>query len=169
MKKILIILAGILSSLPMFSQEIETGYRGFVDVGYNLSVTKVSVGGYQADISNSISLRTSQGYQVAADYFFIGAGVGVEYWHEGTAWSVPVFADFRSDFIRFGRSSLFADVQVGYRFVDVEGLTFNPQVGYRIGLSEKVGLNAGIGYDLYTIKGISGTGGSISFKVGVDF
>lgn len=169
MKKFLIALVVLLSFGPLSAQEIETGYRGFVDVGYNLSVSKVQIGSYQADISNSIALRTSHGYQVVADYFFVGAGVGVEYWHEGTAWSVPVFADFRSDFARFGRSSIFIDAQVGYRFADVEGLTFNPQIGYRVGLSEKVGINVGVGYDLYTVKDISGTGGSISFKVGVDF
>ena len=169
MKKILAFVVGLLACTPLFAQEIETGYRGFVDVGYGLSVSKIQVGSYEADISNNINLRTSHGYQVVADYFFVGAGVGVEYWHEGSAWSVPVFADLRSDFVRFGRCTIFADAQIGYRFVDAEGLTFNPEVGLRVGLSEKVGLNIGVGYNLYTLKNISGTGGLVTFKVGVDF
>lgn len=168
MKKKLFIIFIALCSFSA-SAQIEKGYRGFADFGYGISTSQISDGMYSADISNYINISTSHGYQLIEDYLFVGAGVGFEYWHEGSAISIPIFADIRSDFYTFNKFSIFADLKIGYRVNDVQGFTMNPQVGVRYALNDKIGLNLGIGSDIYKIQDFEGTGTAFTIKLGVDF
>ncbi|MCH5347271.1 MAG: hypothetical protein J1E63_09185 [Muribaculaceae bacterium] len=168
MKKILFAIIVALCSITA-SAQIETGYRGFADIGYGISTSEISDGIYSADVSNYLTISTTHGYQVIENYLFVGAGVGLEYWHEGSAVSIPIFADVRSDFYTANRFSIFGDLKIGYRANDAQGLTINPQVGVRFALNDNIGLNLGVGSDIYKIQDLDGTGSAFTIKLGVDF
>lgn len=145
-------------SVATFAQR-ESGYRGFFDAGYVISATKIG----DADVSNRISATTSHGYQIN-ETFFAGAGAGFQYFHQGEAYTIPVFGDLRADISKF-----FVDAKIGYSLGDWEGFYLNPAVGYRFPLGEKLGLNISAGYLLQTLSGVDGTSGDITLHIGIDF
>ncbi len=146
--------------------QIATGYRGFVDAGYGISVSKVSIGGYEADISDQLFLSTSHGYQIIPQ-LFVGGGAGVTYYHEGSTVAFPVFAHVRTDF--GSRLGFFAEVKGGYTIKDIDGAFFVPTVGIRYGITDRLGINLGVGYMAQKVSGMDGTSGSVNIKVGIDF
>lgn len=170
MKKILIAIIVAVSAFSL-SAQIEKGYRGFANIGYGISTTEITsyFDGSTFDVSNYLTLTTTHGYQLVENYLFVGAGLGIEYWHEASCVSMPLFADIRSDFYTTGKFSIFADAKIGYRVLDVQGFTFDPQVGGRFAISDKLGINVGIGYNVYTVKDVDGSAGAVTIKVGVDF
>ncbi len=150
--------------------QIETGYRGFVDAGYGISISKVTFtyGSYsdEADISNQAFLTTSHGYQLMP-YLFVGAGAGVTYYHEGSTVAFPVFGHIRTDF--GSRLGFFAEAKGGYTIKDINGAFIAPTVGIRYGLTDRLGLNFGVGYLAQKMEDIDGTLGAINIKIGIDF
>ena len=150
--------------------QIETGYRGFVDAGYGISVSKVTFSnGYyseEADISNQALLTTSHGYQLLS-HLFVGGGAGVTYYHEGSTVAFPVFGHIRTDF--GSRLGFFAEVKTGYTVKDIDGAFVAPTVGIRYALNDKFGLNFGVGYLAQKVKDMDGTLSAINIKVGFDF
>ena len=163
MKKIILVAVFVtLASTLAFAQK-SVGFKGAVNAGYVVSCSKIG----SVDLSNRIAVEAIGGYQITPN-FFAGVGVGGQYFHEGEAWEVPVFADLRYDILN-NSISPFIDAQVGYSFVDWEGLYANPQIGVRFGLGERLGLNISAGYLIQTLKGVSGTSGDVTIKVGVDF
>lgn len=151
--------------------QIETGYRGFVDAGYGISVSKVTFdtgyyGSVEADISNQAFLTTSHGYQVMS-HLFVGGGAGVTYYHEGSTVAFPVFGHVRTDF--GSRLGYFAEVKGGYTIKDIDGAFISPAIGIRYTLTDKLGVNLGVGYLAQKVKDMDGTLGAINIKVGIDF
>ncbi len=155
---------------PDFSR---TGYRGFIDLGY-----AAGVGDYGDGV---FTVSTSHGYQFNP-YFFVGAGIGVDYHFDYETMFLPIFADLRGYFID-GRISPFIGVKIGYSPVDGTGLYFNPSVGASFGISRELALNISIGYNLqraemysyyYSYYGGSysysdETIGAVTIKVGFEF
>ena len=150
------------------------GYRGFVDIGY-----AVGVGDYGDGV---FAVSTSHGYQFNP-YFFVGAGIGVDYHFDYETMFLPIFADLRGYFID-GRITPYIGVKIGYSPVDGTGLFFNPSVGASFGISRKFALNISIGYNLqraemyksyynyyygYSHSYSDETLGAITFKVGFEF
>ncbi len=117
-------------------------YRGFFGESYIFGS-----GEYEEDRN---FIFTSHGVQLNP-FFYVGAGVGVNYWVTSEAWSVPVFANLRSELHMSFRKNVspYVDTKIGYSFADVEGFYFNPSVGchFYFGHS-KVGLGVGVGYVL---------------------
>ena len=145
------------------------GYRGWVETG-----GAVGIGGWDHDI---FSFSTSHGYQFNP-YFFLGAGVGVEYFFDYEAVVVPIFANARGYFMD-RKTSPFIDVKIGYSPVgDIQGLYFSPSIGVSIGVSKKCAVNLSIGYNLQMAKFYHHYGYStyseellhgLSFKAGFEF
>ncbi|MDE5635430.1 MAG: hypothetical protein K2I52_03880 [Muribaculaceae bacterium] len=168
MKKFLFSLIALLCCISVSAQR-EEGYRGFVDLGYAVSVSEISDGRITYDVSNRAMISTTHGYQIIKN-LFVGAGVGMTYWHQADNGSIglPIFADVRADFGE-RKLSYFVDLKGGYSVADIQGAYFNPQVGIRLGLTEKFGLNLGIGYQMQKVKDISGSCDAITIKLGFDF
>ncbi len=171
-KKILSALFCLISAASAIA--VEPGYRGFVDLGYALSVSELQVtaGGktYTSDISDRIMVSTTHGYQIAP-YVFVGAGVGLTYWYDSDNKSVgvPIFADLRADILPESRFCPFVNAKIGYSVADIEGLYFNPTIGVRFALTEVCGLNIGVGYQVQKVKDIEGSCNAVTFKLGFDF
>lgn len=158
---------GLASASKKFA--LRSGYRGFFDFGYT-----VGVGDFAID---RINLHTSHGYQFNP-YFYLGAGLGANYYHSMEGWSAPLFAHLRGTFIN-GRITPFVDFKVGYSIADIQGFYMNPSAGCRFGLTPKLGLNLSIGYEMqktemfffnslvsfYSTENMCG----VTFKVGLDF
>ena len=145
------------------------GYRGWVEAG-----GAVGLGEYGSGI---FSFSTSHGYQFNP-YFFLGAGIGVDYHFDWETVFMPIFANARAYFID-GKISPFMDVKIGYSPVDESGLYFSPSVGVSFGTSKKCAVNLSIGYNLqraemyyysyyYSFSSDESLHG-LSFKLGVEF
>lgn len=156
------------------------GYRGFIDVGYHFDILKEVL----ASNMNRFEISTSHGYQVN-NYFYVGGGAMLNYYTDADEFAVPVFANFRANFIN-KRVTPFADVKFGYTAGDVEGVFSSLAIGVRFSLAKKKAINLqwefsyqGVkdgdeyyfnidDYDFYgesDIKYIFGSG----FKIGFEF
>ncbi len=173
MKKLILTVVAALATVFGMSAR-EAGYRGFVDVGYAFSTSKLEVtdgwNTYTTDISNRLMVSTTHGYQIMP-YVFVGAGVGMTYWHEAddSSIGIPIFADIRADILPDSRFCPFVDAKIGYSVCDIEGLYFNPQVGFRFGLTETIGINLGVGIQMQKVKDIDGSCNAVTLKLGLDF
>lgn len=148
---------------------LTSGYRGMVDFGYTVGVGTYNLG--------RVSLLTSHGYQFTP-YIFMGAGMGVNIFHEAEISNVPVFAHLKGTFMK-GRVIPFAELKIGYALAEVSGFYMNPSVGCRMGINKNLGLNFSLGYEVqqtemlfyndqtsfYSNKNLGG----FLFKVGIDF
>lgn len=118
------------------------GYKGFVDAGYLFDVSD--------NDANKFELSTSHGYQFN-NYFFVGGGLAFNHYSEAGLCAVPIFANFRANFIN-NKVTPFGDVKVGYTAGDIEGAYVSMAVGVRVALAKKMALNfrleyAAQGYD----------------------
>lgn len=149
---------------------ISAGYKGFVDFGYIFDLDNCR--------ADRLELTTSHGYQFNP-YFYLGAGVGIDYYTDASLFAVPIFANIRITPLK-RRVTPYIDAKIGYSTIDVEGLYFTPTVGCRIGLSESAGLNIGLGYSLqqsdvlyyyydYGYSSVSKEISGFSLKIGLDF
>lgn len=169
-KSLFLILMFLLSSSTAsaiyFEDEgMPEGYRGFVDLSYTLSVGDGSAN------HDRVGLMTSHGYQIAPQ-FFAGLGVGFNYFYEGEAFNLPVFAHFRSDILE-NEITPYVDLRVGYSFLDIKGFYLNPGLGCRFELNDNLGLSVGVGYTMQKVDGIYPREkinfGGIDFRFGIDF
>lgn len=173
MEEISKITKDIPKSSPFKTSGINTGYRGFVDLGYSFGV-----GDYSAD---RIEFSTSHGYQFNP-YFYLGAGAAFNYFHDGEIASVPLFANPRADFST-GKVSPFIDLKVGYTISDYfEGFYLAPSIGVRFDLQNNKGINFSAGYTMQKTDGYGYdyysdnlyyagkvNAGAITLKLGIDF
>lgn len=115
------------------------GYRGWVETG-----GAIGLGEYGSGV---FSFSTSHGYQFNP-YFFLGAGMGVEYFFDYETVVVPIFANSRCYFMD-RKTSPYVDVKIGYSPVgDIQGVYFNPSIGVSIGVSKKCAVDISIGYNM---------------------
>ncbi|MDE5774093.1 MAG: hypothetical protein K2H86_06525 [Muribaculaceae bacterium] len=138
--------------------EISKGYRGFADFCLGFG-------------NNCISISSTHGYQLIDDYLFIGGGLSYWNFYGYGRSALPIFLDLHSDFLRFNKWSVYADIKAGYSVCCMTGLYSDDQFGVRYGLTDKLGINLGIGYGLQ-IKSNSyyeDKLGFVTIKIGVDF
>lgn len=81
-------------------------YRGHLDLGYLINARP---GG---SILNRVELTTSHGAMVLPK-LFVGAGIGLTYFHDIDAFTLPIFANVRATF-PLNKAYIFADGRVGY-------------------------------------------------------
>lgn len=186
-----------------------TGYRGFLDFGYTMKMGDIS--------TKRIEITTSQGYQINSK-IFIGLGAGINMYSDGLYYkgvkpwlneenatldsmnismSIPIFLDFRINFLDKGTIIPFAGLKVGYTlgFVDGTfespnrdytetkaeglGLYLSPSVGAKVKIGTTFAINMSLGYAVQTFKHypegvgteatVTKNNGGISLRLGLEF
>ena len=152
---------------------LQSGYKGIVELGY-----QIGTGDYGMD---RLKLNIINGYQINP-YFSLGFGTGLRYYFDAEAALIPLFADFRANFID-NKISPYLSLGVGYSFDatnDFEGVGFllNPTVGVSFKVSDKSAVNVGLGYEMQKMKffyydyffyEFTENSGAISINVGISF
>ena len=153
---------------------LKTGYKGIAEMGY-----QIGVGNYGMD---RLKLNVIYGYQISP-YFSLGLGTGLRYYFDAGATLIPVFADFRANFLN-KRVSPYLSLGLGYSFdagYHFKGVGFllNPTAGVSFKVSNKSSLNVGLGYEMQTMDfygtnyygyySNSQNSGAISIIAGVSF
>ncbi len=153
---------------------LQSGYKGIVELGY-----QIGTGDYGMD---RLKLNIINGYQINP-YFSLGFGTGLRYYFDAEAALIPVFADFRANFID-NKISPYLSLGVGYSFDatnSFEGVGFllNPTIGVSFKVSEKSAINVGLGYEMqrmkffyydwYSYDESTENSGAISINVGISF
>ena len=113
------------------------GYKGFVDFGYIADLSD-----YDA---NKVEISTSHGYQFN-NYFYLGGGVAADFYTDVDLIAVPIFVDFRANFIN-KKVTPFADIKTGYSVGDVEGAYVSTGIGVRFSLKGKKAINLKLEYN----------------------
>lgn len=178
MKKFIVLLLFIVSTVCAYSQQIKKGYRGFVDLsGEALFEKKYS---NDRDIVYSLSgFSTTHGYQFNEN-FFVGAGLGIYFITQNFrsasfAIDYPIYATGRADW-KVGKVPLFADLRLG-TFVRALGdynndkLFINPSIGYHCSWGRKVSLNIGAGLSMHLFNRYSDSEWKMmpSVRIGIEF
>lgn|SRR5574344_1969655 len=145
---------------------LHRGFRAIVEAGY---------GDYGDDM---VSLNAAAGFQLNP-YIFLGAGAGVRYFTNNDTYSVPIFANFRSDFIN-RRITPFVDAKIGYSPTDVTGMFASVGLGCRFKIGDNFALSASAGYEAqetdvdayygyYYSSTDKETAGEAFIRVGIEF
>ena len=157
-----------------FGNGLQEGYKGIVELGY-----EIGTGDFGMD---RLKLNVINGYQINP-YFSLGFGTGLRYYFDAEAALIPIFADFRANFMD-NNVSPYLSLGVGYSFDatnSFEGVGFllNPTVGVSFMVSEKSAMNVGIGYEMQRMKffyydwyyndEFTENSGAISINVGISF
>lgn len=125
----------------------KVGYKGFVDLGYSIGV------GESYKRVDRLEFSTSHGYQFNP-YFYLGAGAGLNYFHDAEIVSVPLFANPRLNLPTNGPVSPFIDLKIGYTVSEyVKGFYLAPSVGLRFDLKDNKALNFTVGYTMQKVRG----------------
>lgn len=149
MRKMLLLLLAVLP-LASNAQNIQKGYHGFADLGYNKCLSQLD--------PSTIEITTSHGYQFNP-YIFLGAGVGFDLtgsckWGEvsGHAFEkrdskvdIPIFFNAHSNFTKT-KFSPFADVKVGAYVNNDCNIYAKIALGCRYALGNNMGLSLSVGY-----------------------
>lgn len=152
MRKITLLLFFVLSCCISKAQSIQTGYHGFVDLGYNYYISQLS--------PSTIELTTSHGYQFNP-YFFLGAGLGFDFTGEAT-WGevdhkpynkreskvdIPIFFNLRANFTKTMLTP-FVDGKVGAYINNEGGIYANFSLGCRYSINNGNGISVSVGYEM---------------------
>jgi hypothetical protein len=126
---------------------LEQGYKGIVEVGY-----QIGIGDYGMD---RLKLNIINGYQINP-YFSLGIGTGLRYYFSSEVPLIPLFADFRANFIN-GKISPYLSLGIGYSFNaknSFEGVGFllNPTLGVSFKISNNSAMNVGLGYEMQKMR-----------------
>ena len=119
----------------------QSGFTNITEINFGLGL-----GNSNNDFSYGI--QTINGYLVNP-YFSAGLGIGVDKYKSVTF--IPVFADFRANFIN-GNVSPFLSADIGYSLSTINynkgGFLLNPSVGVKFFVSATTALNFSLGYRL---------------------
>lgn len=137
----------------------QTGYKGFVDLGYT-----IGVGDWGID---RLELSTSHGWQFNP-YLYVGAGVAANYYFDAEVVGLPFFAHVRGNILN-NSISPYVDFRIGYSpLEDVQGFYMAPSIGCKI-----YSFNVSLGYVMQKVTDdyydISENCGGFSLKVGFEF
>ena len=122
---------------------LQSGYKGVVELGYQIGIDYYGEDRVKLDIIN--------GYQINP-YFSLALGTGVRYYTWSEDILIPIFADFRINFID-NNISPYLSVGIGYSFDAIDyfeavGFLLNPTAGISFKVSNKSAMNVGIGYEM---------------------
>ncbi|HET6558673.1 MAG TPA: hypothetical protein VFG54_15240 [Prolixibacteraceae bacterium] len=122
---------------------MKVGYKGTVETGFQLGV-----GDWGAD---RLKLNVINGFQLTP-HFSMGLGTGLRFYYDLDAALVPLFLDFRVNFLDRKVSPYFA-LGAGYSFnasdnFEAAGVLINPSAGVSFKVSGKSSMNIGLGYEV---------------------
>ncbi len=149
------------------------GYKGFFEAGYLWDIRNSNT-----ISANKLELSTSHGFQFN-NHFYIGGGVALDRYNDAECTAVPIFADFRANFLN-KKLTPFSNIRLGYTAGDITGVYVSLAAGLRITLKAKMALNlkvefASQGHDELIIAHWFGytdeyeTLNTIGVKVGFEF
>ena len=123
---------------------LETGYKGIVELGY-----EIGVGDYGLD---RLKLNIINGYQVNPN-FSLGIGTGLRYYFDAEVALIPIFADFRGNLLIDSKISPYISLGIGYSFdatnsFERAGFMMSPNLGVCFKVSEKSAMNIALGYEM---------------------
>jgi sRNA-binding regulator protein Hfq len=129
------------------SRGLRQGYKGILELDY-----AIGTGDWKVD---RLNLQFINGYQVNP-YFSLGIGTGAHYYFDAEAVLIPVFADFRANFIDNAVSPYLA-FDIGYSFDATNdfkglGMLLGIGVGATLKTSNSSAINIGIGYEMQKDK-----------------
>lgn len=110
------------------------GYKGFVDVGYSFA---------NADF-DFFEITTTHGYQFN-NHIFAGGGIGFQYFSDPDYKIVPIYANFRFNFLN-AKVTPYADLRTGGTLGDYEGFYNSISLGVRFTLKNRTAINVAVGY-----------------------
>jgi hypothetical protein len=151
-----------------FQYRETNGYKGFLDLGYTAGTGDLG--------EDELEINGTYGYQFNP-YLFLGVGTGVHYYFDSNKVALPIYADFRTNFMN-NAITPFVGLKVGYSPFDFEGFYLNPNAGVRFALDNKAlkALNFSMGYSMQKVAvdwGYYGTTtetvGGFNIKVGLEF
>lgn len=153
----------IVSKNTLNALSVETGYKGILELGYQIG-----------DGMGRLKLNFINGSQINPT-FSLGFGTGVRYYYDAQMVLIPIFGDFRANFINYQISNQlfpYLSVGVGYSFdatysFEPTGFLFEPAVGLCYVISDKSLLNFGLGFEVQGYYGSSLN--ALSFNVGISF
>ena len=123
--------------VPTISKNgLKRGFRVIGELGYEVETS-------DEDGDNSPVLNFTVGYQLAQKVF-LGAGVGFRYYMDDDKSSVPIYFNFRSDFIN-AKVNPFVDVKLGYS-PSYSGCFLSFGMGCRFKVGENHGLSLHTGF-----------------------
>lgn len=131
------------SSFKNDNSGLKAGYRGTVEVGYQLGVGDFGLDRLKMNIINAYQL---------SPYFSLGIGTGLRFYYDADAALIPVFADFRA-YVLNHKVSPYLSLGAGYSFnatnnLDGVGIFLNPAAGVSFKVSKKSSMNIGLGYEM---------------------
>ena len=154
---------------------LQTGYKGIVELGYQIGTGDFGMDRLKLNIINAYQLNP---------YFSLGFGTGLRFYFDEDAAVIPVFADFRANFID-NKISPYLSLGIGYSFdatngFEGVGFLLNPTVGVSFMVSDKSAINVGLGYEMQRTEFLfynygsvfysdSKNSGAISINVGISF
>ena len=174
-KKVFLFIATLFCSIGMFAQNVgdsgnglKRGFRGIAELGYEVAINDNG--------DNSPILNLSGGYQLNS-YVFLGAGIGLRHYNDNDKTSVPIFFNFRSDFVNT-KVNPFVDVKLGLSPSYSRGFG-SVGMGCRFKVGEKLGLSVSACFEVQDLENkedhsedcgiyLDYMGGAF-IKMGVDF
>ncbi|MBO4483100.1 MAG: hypothetical protein J5735_04720 [Prevotella sp.] len=128
--------------VPTISKNgLKRGFRVIGELGYEVESADGD--------DNSPVINFTAGYQLAQKVF-LGAGIGLRYYMDDEKSSVPIYFNFRSDFIN-AKINPFVDVKLGYS-PSLEGCFFSVGMGCRFKVGENHGLSLLTGFAIQDRK-----------------
>ncbi len=123
-------------------QVSEKGWRFSLDVTNTIGVGAMSnIGG-----EYRLEFNVIGGYQFNP-YFYTGVGVGLHIWIAEGCVGVPIFADFRGNFLN-RKATPYIDFRIGGDVTNVGGFYMSPTAGCHFRIKNNTGIDFGLGYTM---------------------
>lgn len=152
---------------PQLFPDLPNGYVGTIELGYALASNYGS--------TEYLKLNYINGYRFNP-YFSAGIGTGIRFYTGGgSAFAIPVFADFRANALKALNSQFSPYVAFGIGYTidltyggQLGGLYVNPSFGAICQLDNKTTIHFGLGIESQSFSGGIGIA-PLSFNVGMSF
>ena len=157
------------------------GYRWTVEAAYEFDIDNTKVQALNAlddkiPIDNrNFNFATVHGYQFN-NFFYLGAGIGVQQYTAVNATSMPIFADLRVNFLNDRKLTPYADFRIGGAIGRIGGFRATAMLGVRIKTIHRQAALIGIGITKesdYPCHAVSGTeyfeGTTLGIRIGYEF
>jgi hypothetical protein len=149
---------------PIKAPRNDKGYLGILQLGYAFGEDDYDLDYLKLNIINCYRIDP---------YLAIGGGYGVRYYLDQQVTFIPLFADFRVNFVNTKVSPFFA-FDLGYTFYATNGfggvgMFFSPSAGLNIKTAGNSTLSIGVGYEIQKYDGWDVSDHATSLNIGISF